>query len=900
MESLTHSHRIFRFGVYEADLAAAELRKHGTRIKLQDQPFQILKSLLERPGELVTREDLRHKLWAEGTFVDFDRSLNTAITKLRTALCDPAETPRFIETIPRQGYRFIAPVSTTGEATIESLPSPSLEVPEVDGGNPPAPVPRGDTSTRPRFRSVSLVLALVLGLVVIAVLVYRYSNGTPPSRVTRVVARRSIAVVGFKNLTGDVEHAWLSVALADWLSAELGSGDQLRVIPEDNVARMRTELQLPSVDSLGKDNLLRIRRNLGSDLVVIGSYASLANSSGGAIRVDVHLQDTSSGETIATISQTGTETQLLDLISRAGERLRATVGVHPVTPQESTAIAVVLPSNPDAARSYSEGLAKMRLYDVLGARELFQKTITSEPGFALGHSALSTAWSKLGYDSTAVEEGKKAFELSDSLPRAERLLVKARYHEVSKQWDQAIEVYRSLFDFFPDNIDYGLDLAKAQISGGKGKDALETVASLHMLPPPLGSDARIDLVDANAADSQGDLKHALASADSAIQKARLAGASLLAADALIVRSNMLQGLGRLDEASSALNESQQMFQAAGDKDRLARAQARGAQLVDLQGDFSHAMKMYESSLAMFREIGDREGVGIELNNVGIELQNLGDLEEAKRKFAAAMEASSEVHDQWGTAVAQNNLAEILFDLGDLPSAKQMYERSLAICEAIGNKDMAAYVLFGLGRVLQAQGDLAAAWANERKAVSTFAEIGQIHADANIALANVLLDLGQAGEADAEAHRALRILDTAKVVNDQPLAQAALARILLSQHKIAEARKASEAAAAALGIRVTSEAKLTIENMTARVHAASDRPQDRQQAERIFRQVIDDSTRLGYLGEEFDARLGLAELEYSLGKKANSRERLTALQKQAAQRGWLSFASKAAAELKTLG
>src|SRR5436309_8549253 len=104
------------FGVFEVDLRAAELRKHGVRIKLQEQPFQILSLLLEHPGEVVTRDELRQKLWLAHTFVDFDRSLNKAMTKLRSALGDSAESSRYVETIPRHGYRFLAPVHSHGEA----------------------------------------------------------------------------------------------------------------------------------------------------------------------------------------------------------------------------------------------------------------------------------------------------------------------------------------------------------------------------------------------------------------------------------------------------------------------------------------------------------------------------------------------------------------------------------------------------------------------------------------------------------------------------------------------------------------------------------------------------------------------------------------------------------------
>ncbi len=132
--------QVLRFGVFEVDLSAGELRKNGVKIRLQEQPFQILAFLLGRPGELVTRQDLRDKLWSNDTFVDFDHSLNTAINKLREALGDSASSPRFVETVARRGYRFLAPVeqvqpasefravvkpSTTTGAAIH----PELEVP---------------------------------------------------------------------------------------------------------------------------------------------------------------------------------------------------------------------------------------------------------------------------------------------------------------------------------------------------------------------------------------------------------------------------------------------------------------------------------------------------------------------------------------------------------------------------------------------------------------------------------------------------------------------------------------------------------------------------------------------------------------------------------------------------
>ncbi len=124
-ETAAHAHRLVRFGVYELDLHSGELRKSGARLSLQQQPLQLLSVLLEQPGQLVTREELRKRLWPDDTFVDFEHGLNAAVKRLRDTLGDSADSPRFVETVPRRGYRFIAPASVDGTS---SLPSPATEI----------------------------------------------------------------------------------------------------------------------------------------------------------------------------------------------------------------------------------------------------------------------------------------------------------------------------------------------------------------------------------------------------------------------------------------------------------------------------------------------------------------------------------------------------------------------------------------------------------------------------------------------------------------------------------------------------------------------------------------------------------------------------------------------------
>ena len=166
------------FGVFEADLRAAELRKHGIRIKLQEQPFQILSLLLEHPGEVVTREELRQKLWPAHTFVDFDRSLNKAMTKLRAALGDSADSPRYVETIPRHGYRFLAPVHAHYQEPVSTTPAESQNE-EVRKKIEPKIVERASAKSRflPHFVSFQGSARWKISLLVVAPIPYSPRRG---------------------------------------------------------------------------------------------------------------------------------------------------------------------------------------------------------------------------------------------------------------------------------------------------------------------------------------------------------------------------------------------------------------------------------------------------------------------------------------------------------------------------------------------------------------------------------------------------------------------------------------------------------------------------------------------------------------------------------------------------
>lgn len=770
-----------------------------------------------------------------------------------------------------------------------------------------------------RRRAVILavaVLVIALGTAVTSWIRARHGSAIPVTTQSQISPRRSVAVLGFKNLTAKADVGWLSTALAEMLSTELAAGGVLRVVPGENVARAKIDLALADADSFSKDTLARIKKDLETDLLVLGSYTDLGPDSGGQIRLDLRLQDAAQGETITAISETGTEASLFQLVSHAGSRLREGLGRKEISAAEGEGVRASLPSSPNVTRMYAEGLNNLRSFEALKAEKLLENVIAAEPDYAPGHSALSQAYSALGFDEKATREAKQAFELSANLSREDRLSIEGRYREAAHEWPRAIEVYRTLWISFSDNIEYGLRLASVQVAAGKGSEALTMIEALRRLPSPSRDDPRIDLTEASAVESLGDFEQELRLARSAVAKSQ--GSGLLRAAAHSREGWALYRLGKPREASLALHRAQELYGAAGHNQGTGRvlqiagnipfeagdlAKARqvfqqaleifqkvgdragtAGALTDIgnvlytEGDISGAKSVYQQSLAVLREVGSKAGIAGALGNIANVLDSQGDLAGARKMQEQALAAFREIGDQRGASSTLSNLGNLLLEQGELAEARRAQEHALAERQKIAFKSGIGFGLQALGETLQAQGDLAGARQKYEEALALRRELGQRGTAAltQIDLADLFLQEGKPANSEQMARQAIEEFVKEKQPENEAVAQAVLARALLEQKKMAQARSAIARAQAIVPPSAAHPTRFTLSIAAARVQAALGKSGE---AKRTLESVLQTARQYGYRAYELEARLALGEIELASGN-ATARTLLESLKKDA--------------------
>jgi len=440
-ETRPHAGTIVRFGVFEVDLHAGELRRKGSKMKLQEQPFQLLAMLLEHPGEVVTREEIHRKLWPSDTFVDFEHSINAAIKRLREALGDSADNPRYVETLTRRGYRFIAPVE--GAVAPVSPPAGSVGA----GLAPPAGAQQAALLRRwwPALAAVAFVAIAAVVALNIAGLRDRLLTFAGARHGVPLPKIESLAVLPLANLSGDPEQEYFADGMTDELITSLGKIGALRVISRTTVMHFKG----------AKKTLPEIARELNVDAVIEGSVLR----SGDRVRISAQLIHAATDQHLWAETY---DRDLRDILALQSDVARAIAGEikSKLTPAEQARLAKVRPVNPEAYELYLRGRYfwnKRTEETVKKSLDYFEQAIRRDPGSALAYAGLADSYIILGsYEYLPPKEAypkakaaaQRALEIDRTLAEAHASLGRFGI-EYDWDWSASEEEYKRAIELNP-------------------------------------------------------------------------------------------------------------------------------------------------------------------------------------------------------------------------------------------------------------------------------------------------------------------------------------------------------------------------------------------------------------------------------------------------------------------
>jgi DNA-binding winged helix-turn-helix (wHTH) protein/tetratricopeptide (TPR) repeat protein len=467
--------RIYRFGIFEVSAASRELSRHGRRIRLQDQPFELLLLLLEHPGEVVEREDLRKRLWPEDTFVDFGQSLSTAVTKLRQTLGDDANNPRFIETIPRRGYRFIAPV-TVPIAKPDDAPS------DAPATSPPVFHDALQTGARKwpsgfAWHRKWTILASVILAVLLAVLaaVAWYER----KAAFALAPKDTIVLADFENTTGE---SIFNDALRQALVVGLAQSPLIQVLSDRRSAVVFKQMGHSPEERITGLTAVELCKRVGGKVTVQGSISNLGTTylvGLAAIRCDT-------GKPIAHEQvEAAQREQVINALGNATSKLRARLGESlPSIQKYNAPLEQATTSSLEALNAYGQALSTWDAKGDLASLPFFERAIQLDPNFAMAYGGLATVYSNLGKADLARENTIHAFNLRERVTETERTSIEARYYlYVTDEVDKAEQTYNAFAREFPDSAGSLNHLGTTDLRLGRDAQAADDFRKAMLLDP---------------------------------------------------------------------------------------------------------------------------------------------------------------------------------------------------------------------------------------------------------------------------------------------------------------------------------------------------------------------------------------------------------------------------------
>jgi DNA-binding winged helix-turn-helix (wHTH) protein/tetratricopeptide (TPR) repeat protein len=634
MAGSAHRGIVYRFGVFEVFAESRELFRHGHRVKLQDQPFQLLLLLLENPGEIVSRESIQQHLWPENTFVEFGQSLGTAVTKLRQALGDDADNPRFVETIPRRGYRFIAPVSQPNNE-IKSDPDPAAAAPQSPSDPPPTATTsdrrtasgerRSRLTDRRSTSRKSTVLAVVLSAIAVAIFaevvtVQRYHR----RNVFALAPKDTIILADFENTTGD---AIFNDSLRPGLIVGLSQSPIIHVLSDRDSAIIFSQMgHAPDARMTGQ-TAIELCRRVGGKVMVQGSISSL----GTAYLVGLAAIRCDTGKPLAYEQVEAPQRELVvDALGRATAKLRAQLGESlPSIQKYNAPLEQATTSSLEALHAYGTALSTWDAKGDLASLPFFKRAIEIDPNFAMAYGGLATVYNNIGETALATQNIINAYKLRERVTESERGSIDARYYlYVTGEVDKAASTYEGLARDYPASAGSFNHLATTEMKLGRNERAAE---DLH----------KALQIDATRATTYGNLAVALLrlnKVQEAVSVLEIAAKRGLRTDYLL-EVNYWVAFSRQDQKGM----EQLLVQSTEIPGARSALLAEQASTEAYHGHFEKARSLSHSAIKLMMHDGDKESAANCLANAAIREAETGSSAKARLLIHQARKISDDKH-----------------------------------------------------------------------------------------------------------------------------------------------------------------------------------------------------------------------------------------------------------------
>lgn len=771
----------YRFRSFEVNLRTEELRKHGVKLRIQGHPFRLLLYLIEHRDRVVTREELQKQLWPDDTFVDFEDGLNSAIKKLRDTLGDDAAAPRYIETLPRRGYRFIESVESgngdgAGAASF-AVASPAVAVSEtastvrpLSGAGSSAatalsaekPAARG---SRPwMWVALGVVFVAILGLGAVWLLYGRPAFSFSP--------RDSVLVADFENQTGDPRF---DAALRTAFVVSLEQSRHANIFPQ---VRLGSVLQL-----MGKSPTERITPAIGREICQRENIRGLVTGSitrtGQEYALSAELIDPQTGATVRSYAERSYgEDHVLDALDviasdirrDLGESLYQTHRANRPLPQVTTSSLTALKQYADSVTLWHQGRFK-------DAATLLHAALQSDPDFAMAHAALGAVY--FSYVTNAQDQGKQEFDkalaLSSRTTDRERMIIQAEYADNLGHVSEADALYRAYLSRYPDDWQMLSNYAHLLRTNNRATEAIAQYNQLLRVAP---DDANTYVQLATAYRRLNDLPHALAAYAAAF---RLDPHRLLAGDASREYGSALVQSG--DEPKAA-----QIFTGMLENPRTRENGMRSLALLDMyHGRYANAKQRFEQCLLALQKPEaalSRARVHLWLAFVA---DGQGDLRTERQQLDVAMSEFKQIGPKviFGSWIGQQYAR-----VRALPKAEKMEALISPLADSKNDEQMAYLHLL--------QGEIALAQEHADKAIELFTQAGAEGSNSNAgsfcpeALARAYQQAGKKEEAAIWYEKALSLpLDSVILWEPQqrlPSAQYTLAADYLARGDREKARQ----------------------------------------------------------------------------------------------------------------